>query len=200
MDPDSIIIRRATEADAIYAPQISAETERSAVARGTGISKRTPESIIQKMTQGKAIIALTTTGQWVGFSYIEVWSNGEFVSNSGLIVDPAFRKNGVATAIKEKTFALARKKYPQAKIFSITTALAIMKLNMQLGFQPVTFNELPKDEVFWKGCSSCVNYGILQSKEYKNCLCTAMLFMPAPLHSSDRSSCQYPLVNGHNVE
>lgn len=180
MDPEGeLIIRVATAADQHYAPAISAEMESSAKIRGTGIAKRSPESIIQKMKDGKAVIAVTNTGKWVGFSYIEIWSNGEFVSNSGLIVDPAYRGQGIARAIKEAIFELSREKYPEAKIFSITTGLAIMKMNASLGFETVTYNEITKDPAFWQGCQSCVNFGILQSKCCGNCLCTAMLFTPA---------------------
>ncbi|MFT3827529.1 MAG: GNAT family N-acetyltransferase [Chitinophagaceae bacterium] len=176
MDPDDIIVRIADSNDAHYARTITDEMEDSAIKRGTGISKRSPESIIQKMEQGKAVIALTRDGEWVGFSYIEVWSNGEFVSNSGLIVNPAYRNRGVAAAIKEQIFLLSREKYPGAKIFSITTGLAIMKMNARLGFETVTYSELTKEKTFWEGCKSCVNYNILQDKHCTNCLCTAMLY------------------------
>ena len=54
-----------------------------------------------------------------------------------------------------------------------------MKINSELGYEPVTYSELTDDEEFWKGCQSCVNFQILQSKERKNCLCTAMLYNPA---------------------
>ena len=175
----NIIVRIANSGDVHYAETITNEMESSARIRGTGISKRTPEYIREKMEQGNAVIAITASGEWVGFSYLEVWSNGEFVSNSGLIVSPAWREKGVASFIKEKIFMLSRHKYPNAKIFSITTGMAIMKLNSRLGFEPVIYDALTHDEKFWAGCKSCVNYGILQSKGCKNCLCTAMLFDPA---------------------
>lgn len=177
-DSSNIIVRVANEADSIYAIAIVTETESSAKARGTGISKRHPEDVIKRMKAGNAVIALTASGEWVGFSYLEVWSNGEFVSNSGLIVHPAWRGKGVARAIKEKIFELSRQKYPAAKVFSITTGMAIMKLNTRLGFEPVIYEALTHDPKFWEKCKSCVNYDILQSKGCKNCLCTAMLFDP----------------------
>ena len=176
MDPDGIIIRIAGQQDEQYAVQIAEETERSALQRGSGISKRSPESIIKKMREGKAVVAIAADGQWAGFSYIEIWAKGEFVSNSGLIVAPCFRSLGIAKRIKEKIFQVSRALYPHAKIFSITTGLAIMKMNAGLGFEPVTFNEITKEPGFWEGCKSCVNYDILRRKEFKNCLCTAMLF------------------------
>lgn len=176
--PDNIIVRVADISDGRYAQEIVDEMEASARIRGTGISKRTPASIVQKMMEGKAIIAATTDDAWVGFSYVEVWSDGEFVSNSGLIVNPAYRGQGVASAIKKEVFKLSREKYPQAKIFSITTSMAIMKLNTSLGFDPVTFESITREDRFWKGCESCVNYNILVGKQCKNCLCTAMLFTP----------------------
>lgn len=152
--------------------------EESAKARGTGIAKRSPEYIKQKMDEGKAVIALTAEGTWVGFCYIEAWQHEKYVANSGLIVSPAFRKTGVATEIKRAVFELSREKYPNAKIFGLTTGLAVMKINSDLGYEPVTYSELTTDEEFWKGCRSCVNYDILTSKNRKNCLCTAMLFDP----------------------
>ncbi len=150
----------------------------SAQARGTGIAKRSPEYIESKMREGKAVIAVTTTGEWVGFCYIEAWEHGKFVANSGLIVAPAYRKSGVAKLIKKKIFNLSREKYPGAKIFGLTTGLAVMKINSELGYEPVTYSELTDDEEFWAGCKSCVNYDILMSKERKNCMCTAMLYDP----------------------
>lgn len=156
--------------------------EASAKARGTGIAKRSPEYIEKKMEEGKAIIALTGAGTWVGFCYIEVWGHEQFVANSGLIVSPEFRKSGVAKEIKRKIFDLSRQKYPHAKIFGLTTGLAVMKINSELGYEPVTYSELTDDEEFWAGCKSCVNYDILMSKQRKNCMCTAMLYDPVDHH------------------
>ena len=172
-------IRVATSEDAIYAVQICDEMESSAKARGTGIAKRSPVYIQQKMQEGKAVIALGSDNTWAGFCYIETWEHGKYVANSGLIVAPQFRKSGLAKGIKQKIFELSRKKYPQAKIFGLTTGLAVMKINSDLGYEPVTYSELTQDEDFWKGCQSCVNYEILKSKDRKNCLCTGMLYEPS---------------------
>jgi hypothetical protein len=161
-----------------YAQQICEEMAESAKARGTGIAQRSPEYVADKMMEGKAVIALHKDGTWAGFCYIETWSHGDFVANSGLIVNPQFRKVGLAKAIKHKIFELSRSKYPEAKLFGLTTGLAVMKINSELGYEPVTYSELTQDEDFWKGCRSCVNYDILTSKERKNCMCTAMLFDP----------------------
>jgi hypothetical protein len=174
-----LIVRIATPDDLHYADTITQEMEESAKARGTGIAKRSPAYIEMKMKEGKAVIATTQDGTWVGFCYIEAWEHGKYVANSGLIVAPAFRKTGVATEIKKKIFKLSREKYPDAKIFGLTTGLAVMKINSDLGYEPVTYSELTNDEEFWKGCQSCVNYEILMSKGRKNCMCTAMLFDPA---------------------
>lgn len=174
-----IKVRVADGGDLHYATTITDEMESSAKARGTGIAKRSPEYIASKMQEGKAVIAHTTDGTWVGFCYIEAWGHEKFVANSGLIVSPAFRKSGVAKQIKRRIFDLSREKYPEAKIFGLTTGLAVMKINSELGYEPVTYSELTDDEDFWKGCKACVNYDILMSKERKNCLCTAMLYDPA---------------------
>lgn len=178
MENHKLIVRLATSDDKKYAETITTEMEESAKARGTGIAKRSPEYIEKKMEEGKSIIATTQDGIWVGFCYIEAWEHGKYVANSGLIVSPPFRKTGVATEIKQKIFALSREKYPTSKIFGLTTGLAVMKINSDLGYEPVTYSELTNDEEFWKGCKSCVNYEILMSKERKNCMCTAMLFDP----------------------
>lgn len=174
------LVQVAQEEHVIYAQQICDEMEASAKARGTGIAKRTPEYVAKKIMEGKAVIALhAATKEWAGFCYIETWSHGKYVANSGLIVSPQFRQSGLAKMIKEEIFKLSRKKYPDAKIFGLTTGLAVMKINSDLGYQPVTYSELTQDDEFWKGCQSCVNYDILMLKERKNCLCTAMLFDPA---------------------
>ncbi|MFW0715976.1 N-acetyltransferase [Pedobacter sp. N23S346] len=178
MNNPIIFVRIATKADAIYADEIVSETLNAAIIRGSGISKRTPESIIEKMETGKAVIAVTSDGEWVGFSYFEAWEHGDFISNSGLIVKSKFRNSGVARCIKNRIFNLSRRNFPQAKIFSITSGAAIMKMNSQLGFEPVTFDQITKDEDFWAGCSSCINFDILERKNRCNCLCTAMLFSP----------------------
>ncbi len=173
-----IIVRVATEEDDHYATLITDEMESSAKVRGTGIAKRSPLYIQEKMKEKKAIIAVLSSGEWVGFSYIESWGHHQFVAHSGLIVAPLYRKTGVAKAIKTKIFEYSRTLYPNAKVFGLTTGLAVMKINSDLGYRPVTYSELTSDETFWNGCKSCVNYQILQSKERKNCLCTAMLFDP----------------------
>lgn len=161
------------------APMICEEMAASALARGTGIARRSPEYLQEKMLEGKAVIAFTMQGEWAGFCYIETWSHGQYVANSGLIVSPNFRKGGLAKMIKRKIFDLSRSMYPDAKIFGLTTGLAVMKINSDLGYEPVTYSELTNDDAFWAGCKSCINYDILMSKERKNCLCTAMLYDPA---------------------
>lgn len=186
-----IIVRVAHHLDTHYALRITDEMESSAKARGTGIAKRSPEYVAAKMLEGKAVIAVTTTGQWVGFCYIEEWSHGKFVANSGLIVAPEFRKTGVAKKIKQRIFQLSREKYPEAKIFGLTTGLAVMKINSELGYEPVTYSELTDDEEFWAGCKSCVNYDILMSKERKNCMCTAMLFDPKDKHEPKETTANF---------
>lgn len=190
MDNQNIIIRVAHSGDTHFAIAVTNEMASSAQARGTGIAKRTPEYVAAKMEEGKAVIAHTNKGEWVGFCYIETWSHGEYVANSGLIVAPTFRKGGVAKAIKKRIFELSREKYPEAKLFGLTTGLAVMKINSELGYEPVTYSELTQDEAFWAGCKSCVNYEILMSKERKICMCTAMLFDPKD-HYKPEETTQY---------
>lgn len=193
METQFFIVRVAEEKDHLLADTICDEMEASAKARGTGIARRSPEYIIQKMSEGKAIIALTDTGKWAGFCYIETWSHGNYVANSGLIVSPDFRNCGLAKRIKEAAFQLSRDKYPEAKLFGLTTNSTVMSINSDLGYRPVTFSHLTDDAAFWAGCKSCVNYPILESKQFKNCLCTAMLFDPAK-HTSKVQPEELPAV------
>ena len=152
--------------------------EDSAKKRGTGIAKRDPEYIKEKILQEKGIIAITADNHIAGFCYIETWEGKNYVANSGLIVKEEFRHHGLAKKIKKFVFEHTRKKFPQAKIFGITTSLAVMKLNSDLGYKPVTFSELTQDDAFWSGCKSCINYDVLTRTGRKNCLCTGMLFDP----------------------
>ncbi len=196
MEQSKIIVRVATGSDSTYAQTITDEMESSAKARGTGIAKRSPEYLIAKMNEGKAVIAVTEDGGWVGFCYIEAWGDEQYVANSGLIVAPALRKSGIAKQIKQTIFDLSRTKYPDAKIFGLTTGLAVMKINSDLGYEPVTYSELTDDEQFWAGCKSCVNYDILMSKERKNCMCTAMLYDPKDHYEPEETKEEFKKKSG----
>lgn len=160
-----------------YVEEILDTITRAAKVRGTGIAKRSPEYVKQKMREHKAVIALYQ-GRFAGFSYIESWSNKQFVANSGLIVGNDFRGLGLAKRIKRRIFDLSRQMFPDAKIFSLTTGAAVMKMNNELGYRPVTFSQLTDDEAFWRGCESCVNFDILQRNGRTMCLCTGMLYDP----------------------
>ncbi len=161
----------------VHAKIICATIENAAEVRGTGIAKRKPEYIISKMKQENAVIALDNK-KFAGFCYIESWSHGKFVANSGLIVHPDYRGLGLSRKIKQKAFDHSLIKFPNAKIFSISTGLTVMKLNSSLGYTPVPFSELTADQTFWNGCKTCVNYDVLQRTNQKMCLCTGMLYDP----------------------
>lgn len=177
MDIKDITVKFAEPEQAKYADVIVRLIYESALQRGTGIAKRSPEYIAQKITSGKSVVALHGD-RLVGFSYIESWGHGDYVATSGLIVDPEYRHLGLAAAIKSKTFELARLRFPFAKLFSITTSLPVMKLNSKMGYKPVTFSELTDDDEFWRGCEGCRNYDILQRNGRRMCLCTGMLYDP----------------------
>ena len=173
----NVSINIALEEHYKFAQEICDTMEASALLRGTGIAKRSPEYIQKKMQNHDAIIALEN-GKFAGFCYIESWQHGQFVANSGLIVHPDYRHLGLAKQIKKKVFEYSQEKYPGAKIFGITTGLAVMKINSDLGYKPVPFSELTADPTFWAGCKGCTNYDILERKEFKMCLCTGMLYDP----------------------
>lgn len=178
MKASDVTVMFASDEHVKHAEHVCTLIYESALQRGTGIARRSPEYISNKMTGGKAVVAMHGE-RLVGFSYIESWGHGDYVATSGLIVDPEYRHLGLAKRIKEKTFELARLRFPFAKIFSITTSLPVMKLNSRMGYKPVTFSELTDDEEFWKGCQGCKNYDILQRNNRRMCLCTGMLYDPA---------------------
>lgn len=175
---ENIKIEVATEKHIKYIDAINDAIDHASKQRGTGIARRTFEYLEGKMKEGKAIVALDGE-RFAGFCYIETWQEKGFVANSGLIVVEEYRGLGLAKAIKNKAFNLSREKYPEAKIFGLTTGLAVMKINHELGYRPVTFSELTMDDQFWNGCKSCVNYDILTRTHRSKCLCTGMLYDPA---------------------
>lgn len=177
-EKDSIKVQVASEEHLVYVTTINDAIQRASEERGTGIARRTDEYIINKINEGKAIIALAGN-VFAGFCYIESWGHNRYVANSGLIVVPEYRGYGLAKRIKQEAFNLSRKRFPDAKIFGLTTGLPVMKINSELGYRPVTFSELTDDQAFWKGCQSCVNYDILMRTQRTKCLCTAMIFDPA---------------------
>lgn len=161
-----------------YVQEIEEAIINASKVKGTGLAKRTKEYLSQKIIEGKAVIGLTQSGKFTGFCYIESWGHKKFVANSGLIVIEKYRGAGLAMKIKDKAFKLSRKLFPDAKIFGLTTSLAVMKINSALGYKPVTFSELTDDEEFWKGCYTCSYYDVLFRTNRMHCLCTGMLYDP----------------------
>lgn len=176
LEPE-ITIEIASNKHIQYVQTILDTIEAAAKVRGTGIAKRSPEYVELKMKEGKSIIALAGD-EFAGFCYIETWGNKQFVANSGLIVVDKFRGHGLAKRIKQMAFALCRHRFPDAKVFGLTSGAAVMKINTDLGYVPVTFAQLTDDEAFWRGCQGCVNYDVLTRTDRKYCICTAMLYDP----------------------
>ena len=174
---DNIEVVVADESHEKYVDTILETISEAAKVRGTGIAKRTHEYLLNKMREAKAVIALDGD-RFAGFSYIETWQDKKYVTTSGLIVHPDYRGRGLAKRIKDMTFTLARIRWPHAKIFSLTSGAAVMAMNTQLGYKPVTFADLTQDEAFWKGCEGCVNVDILHRTNRRYCICTGMLYDP----------------------
>ena len=175
---EKFVITEASKDHLNYIPDIQNAIEEAAKVKGTGLAKRSAEYLTEKIQEGKAIIAISDSGDFAGFCYIESWGHEKFVANSGLIVLEKYRGYGLAMKIKSKAFRLSRKIFPDAKMFGLTTSLAVMKINSALGYNPVTFSELTDDDEFWKGCHSCAYYDILFRTNRTHCLCTAMLYDP----------------------
>ena len=174
-----IDITIASEAHLKYVPEIEEALYQASLQKGTGIAVRSRAYLEGKIKEGKAIIALGNKGKWAGFCYIESWGHQKFVANSGLIVSSEFRGAGLAGEIKKRALELSARLFPGAKLFGLTTSLAVMKINSGLGYRPVTFSELTDDDEFWKGCQTCPYYDILVRTKRDDCLCTAMIMDPA---------------------
>ena len=167
-----------------YVDIILATITDSAKKRGSGIASRTHEYLATKMRERKAIIALYgEEEEFAGFCYIESRGKKEYVANSGLIVVDKFRKPHVALRIKQTAFTLSRLRWPNAKLFGLTSQTAVMRINTKLGYVPVAFSELTQDDAYWAGCGTpehpcCVNCDVLARSNRKYCVCTAMLYDP----------------------
>jgi argininosuccinate synthase len=170
-----IVARIANSHDIHYAQTICNKIEESTKIRKTGIAKRNVESIKNNIINGNAIIAFSNN-KLAGFSYIDTFQKEQFVSNSGMIVLPEFRNIGIAKLIKSEIFKLSINKFPYSKIFSITTSIKILKINICLGFKPVYFQYITLSEIFWNCCKSCANYDILIKNKITMCLCTGLLY------------------------
>ncbi|TDM00648.1 MAG: GNAT family N-acetyltransferase [Flavobacteriaceae bacterium] len=169
-------VRMAKAFDAKYADQLVDWYRESAKQRGTGIANRSAEYLKKKMEKEDAIIAFDENGDLAGFVYIETFDDQKFVVNSGLIIRPDIRSGGLGKKVKLAVFDLTRSKYPNSKVFSITTSLAVMRMNTELGYRPVTFSELTTSDDFWNGCKSCKNFEILTENQRKMCLCTGLVY------------------------
>ncbi|MEZ5071469.1 MAG: GNAT family N-acetyltransferase [Bacteroidales bacterium] len=161
-----------------YVQQIKDALFDASQQKGVGIAVRSIEYLSEKILQGKAVIALREDGKWAGFCYIESWGHNKYVANSGLIVSRDFRGVGLAVEIKKRALQLSARLFPGAKLFGLTTSLAVMKINSELGYRPVTFSQLTDDDMFWKGCETCPYYDILVRTKRDDCLCTAMIMDP----------------------
>lgn len=173
-----IIITIASDQHLAMIPQIEKGLLKASKQKGTGIAVRSKEYLTEKIIQGKSIIAYSNKQEWAGFCYIESWGHNKYVANSGLIVSPDFRGIGLAGEIKKRALELSSQLFPGAKLFGLTTSLAVMKINSKLGYRPVTFSELTDDDQFWKGCQTCPYYDILVRTKRDDCLCTAMIMDP----------------------
>jgi RimJ/RimL family protein N-acetyltransferase len=176
---NNILITIATEAHLGYVPGIEEAIFQASQQKGTGIAVRSREYLSNKILEGKSVIAFSQDGTWAGFCYIESWGHNKFVANSGLVIAPEFRGMGLAGEIKKRAAELSKQLFPGAKLFGLTTSLAVMKINSKLGYKPVTFSELTDDDEFWKGCQTCPYYDILVRTKRSHCLCTAMIMDPA---------------------
>jgi len=192
-----IVITIASEKHIEYVPIIEKALLEASRQKGTGIAVRSSEYLTGKIMEGKSVIAISDSGEWAGFCYIESWGHNKYVANSGLIVSMEFRGIGLAGEIKKRALDLSAKLFPGARLFGLTTSLAVMKINSGLGYNPVTFSELTDDDQFWKGCETCPYYDILVRTKRDDCLCTAMIMDPS--QENKKNGKEYPATKKVNI-
>ena len=171
-----ITVTTANDSHKRYIPDILSAIYAASQAKGNSIVMRDPDYLAMKMDEGKAVIALDDN-RFVGFCYIECWEGEQYVANSGLIVVPEYRGQGIATRIKKQILDVSRTLFPHAKIFGITKSKAVIKINKALGFKEVEYSQLTSDEKFWKGCETCPYYNILLERKH-SCECQALMYTP----------------------
>ena len=163
-----------------YACIISKMILSSAEKKGTTIALRKSEYILDKIKKGKTVIAMD--GQVVaGFCYFQNWENDKYIAHSGLIINENYRGKGLSRKIKKQIFNLSKQKFPNAKIFGLTTSKAVIKINYELGYKKVQYKQITKDDKFWEGCKSCVNYKLLSLSKRENCKCVGMVYDPCKI-------------------
>lgn len=157
-----------------YIPDILSAIYDASRVPGNSIVMRDPEYLAQKMREGKAVIALEN-GNFAGFCYIECWQNQEFIANSGLIVKPEYRGQGLARAIKRTIVEVSRTLFPGSRLFGITKSATVIRINKDLGFSLVDYDQLTTDPLFWNGCKTCPYYPTLLENKGISCLCQGLL-------------------------
>lgn len=190
---NDIRIGFATEEHLAYCQKISDAIAQAAKDKDSGLALREPSYLAEKIREGLGVIALdygtdpdespdgaprgdaSDMPALAGFCYIQPWEHGLFVAHSGLIVLPQYRGRGLASSIKQKAFDLTAARYPQAKVFGLTTSPAVRKINLTLGYREVPYSDITADINFWKGCCSCIHYSTLCQNRFETCRCTAML-------------------------
>lgn len=167
-----------------FAREIELLFEQVTNEKSIGINLKKGQYIGEKIIKGDAIIA-TKQGRLAGFCYLRNRNNDDYVSISGIVVVPQFRRLGLAKMMIEEIFQVARKKYPKAKLFSLTTSPEVMRINSIHGYKTVNYSKLSTSNKFWAECSDCLNYNFLQKNNNTRCLCSAMLFNPFNFNIED---------------
>ena len=185
MQSENFQIRYSQAEDILYSEEIHQMYKEEAARGDIGLAVRSVSYLNRVISEGKGVFAFYEN-ELAGFCYIETWEHEQYLANSGLIVIPGLRGMGIAKKIKKEAFQLSRKLFPQAKLFGLTTHSAVMGINAELDYIPVTYAQLTQDPLFWKGCESCQNYDILTRTGMKDCLCTAMIFNPEKTHRHDK--------------
>jgi len=177
-----------------FSKEIENLLKEAAAEKSRGLNIKNSDYIEKKILSGDAIIA-TKDGELAGFCYLRRRKNTDYVSVSGIVIMPKYRKIGLSKLIINEAFELARTKYPEAKIFCLTTSPTFMRVSSELGYKPISYSKLSTSQEFWNACSDCLNYSTLKSNNNSRCLCSAMLFDPYSFNIEDEYELNELAVN-----
>lgn len=141
--------------------------------RKTGRLHRRSTDIEPKLEKGQAILGFSAEGELAGYVGFDLWDHDTVITSSGLIVLPSFRGMGLGRALKEYILEFLGCRYPNARLFTITTNLGVLKMNREMGYQTDRFEASPRDPTYWKGCMECPHFKKLREGGFQSCLCHA---------------------------
>jgi GNAT superfamily N-acetyltransferase len=171
---ETVTCRQSTAADGQRA-QAAADLIASASGE-FDIAPRPKAFLDARIESGRAALALADH-DLVGCGYFSAWEDGRFVSHSGLVVKPDYRGHGLGRQLKMVLFNASQQEFPRAVLISLTNSIQVKAMNLKLGYEVVSMEQLTTDAGFWEGCKKCRNYAQTRANRLR-CCCEAMALKP----------------------